>query len=296
MLSLVVLDFAVSSCLHIESSYHAPATECQTSVLIYWSKASAAASYQHAFPYLRNTSTMQVLLCTCNSMPELFVDIQEQAEEILKLVRAANPHVLPHLPSAQAASNLAATSASASVSASASASASAAPTASHPPSKAAAALSTPTASGKQTQSAASATVSPPMLPPIDAASESKSPLESCSNDEPGFPEVGLIHVSPQMVQTLMLQCLLPCHNPDHDFGQLMYAPWLHYLVLSAGQLQDKSTVGTQQALMLHMLPCVELAGESCFVDCPFCVPCNLMITPAPCLEGLSCRATRALQT
>ena len=69
----------------------------------------------------------------------------------------------------------------------------------------------------------------------------------------------------------MLQCLLPCLTPDHDFGQLVYAPWLQYLVLSAGQLLDKSTEGKQQAeLMLHMLPCVELAGESCFVDCPIC--------------------------
>ena len=73
-----------------------------------------------------------------------------------------------------------------------------------------------------------------------------------------------------MVHTLMLQCLLPCLSPDHDFEQLVYALWLHYLVLSADQLLDKSTERMQRAaLMLHMLPCIELAGASCFVDRQF---------------------------
>ncbi len=69
----------------------------------------------------------------------------------------------------------------------------------------------------------------------------------------------------------MLQCLLPCLPPDHDFGQLVYAPWMQFLVLSAGQILDKSTEGTHlAALLLHMLPGIELAGESCFVDCVLC--------------------------
>lgn len=232
------------------------------------------------------------------SMPNLCADIQEQAEVLLKTIRAANPLALPHLsgaatptlPSAQTASNIASTSASASASASVSALASR--IVSDPAAKAAAPSSTPTSPGKQTRTAASATVSPPRVPP----SESDAPAESGSIDEPGFPEVGLVHASPRMVQTLMLQCLLPCLSPDHDFGQLMYAPWLHYLVVGAGKLLDKCTEGVQQAaVVLHMLPRLQLAGESCFVNCPFCVPCHLMITSAPCLKGLSCRATRALQ-
>ncbi len=99
-----------------------------------------------------------------------------------------------------------------------------------------------------------------------------------------------------MIQALMLQCLLPCLSPDHDFGQVIYAPWLQLLVMGAGPLLDKSTEGTQQAaLVLKLLPGVELAGESCSVNSPFCWPCHLMITSASCLEGLSCRATQALQ-
>lgn len=236
------------------------------------------------------------------SMPNLCADIQEQAEVLLKTIRAANPLALPHLsgaatptlPSAQTASNIASTSASASASASVSALASR--IVSDPAAKAAAPSSTPTSPGKHTRTAASATVSPPRVPPFDVASESDAPAESGSIDEPGFPEVGLVHASPRMVQTLMLQCLLPCLSPDHDFGQLMYAPWLHYLVVGAGKLLDKCTEGVQQAaVVLHMLPRLQLAGESCFVNCPFCVPCHLMITSAPCLKGLSCRATRALQ-
>ncbi len=247
---------------------------------MYRSKVNAAASYQHHLCYLHDASTIIALPCTCNAMPN-FCDIQEQAEVLLKLISAANPHALPHLPdaaapalpSAQTAANIASTSASASASASApaSASASASPTVSDPPTKAAAPSSTPTSPGKQTQTAISATVSPPKAPPFEVASESDTPAESGSHDQHRFPHVGLIDASPRMVHTLMLQCLLPCLSPDHDFGQLVYAPWLHYLVLSAGQLLDKSTEGTQQAaLMLHMLPCIELAGENLFVDCRLC--------------------------
>ncbi|KAL0031912.1 hypothetical protein WJX79_004744 [Trebouxia sp. C0005] len=57
------------------------------------------------------------------------------------------------------------------------------------------------------------------------------------------------------------ECLLPCHTADHDFGQLLYAPYMHFLVVGAGKLLDKSTQGKQQAaLVLHMLPCVELVA------------------------------------
>ncbi|DBA88769.1 TPA: hypothetical protein ACH3X1_004186 [Trebouxia sp. C0004] len=197
---------------------------------------------------------------------------KEQAEELMKLVRAASSHALPHLPSAatpalssaQTASNIASTSVSASASASASAStsasASASSTASDPPSKAPS--STPTSHGKQTRTAGSAGVSPRRAPSIGVDSESDAPPASSSIHEPGFPEVGLIHTSSQMVQTLMLQCLLPCLSPDHDFGQVLYAPWLHFLVLGAAKLLDKSTEGTQQAaLVLKMLPGVELAAR-----------------------------------
>ncbi len=95
---------------------------------------------------------------------------------------------------------------------------------------------------------------------MDVDSESEAPPESSLNAEPGFPEVGLIQASPPMVQTLMLRCLLPCLTPDHDFGQRLYAPWMHFLVGGA-KLIDKSTAGSQQAaLVLKMLPGVELAG------------------------------------
>jgi len=170
------------------------------------------------------------------------------------------------LSSAQTAFNIASTSASASASVSASAS----PIASDYSSKAAAPSSNPTP-GEKSQTAGSATVSSPKAPDFEVASESSTPAESGSHDQPRFPHVGLIDASPRLVRTLMLQCLLPCLTPDHDFGQLVYAPWMHFLVLSAGQLLDKSTETKQQAeLMLHMLPCIELAGESCFVDCHFC--------------------------
>ncbi len=67
----------------------------------------------------------------------------------------------------------------------------------------------------------------------------------------------------------MQQCLLPCLTPEHDFGQKMYAPLMHFLVLSAGELLNEPSAETQQPeLMLHMLPGVELAGVTCFVDCP----------------------------
>lgn len=45
---------------------------------------------------------------------------------------------------------------------------------------------------------------------------------------------------------------------------------MHFLVLSAGKLLDKSEETHQAAFLLHVLPGVELAGGSCFVDCPLC--------------------------
>ncbi len=276
--SPAALAFAVASSLHIERSCLKPATRRQGSILIYRSKVNAAVSYQHDLCYLHGASTIIVLPRTCNTTPKFCVDIQEQGAVLLKVIRAANLHALsqlpdaaaPTLPPAQTAANSASTSASASASASASTSTSTPPTASDPPAKAAAPSPTPASPGKQTQPASSATASPPKAPPFEVASESDTPAESASHDQHRFPHVGLIDASPRMVHTLTLQCLLPCLTPDHDFGQKMYAPWMHYLVQSASQLPDKSTAETQQAeLMLHMLPCIELAGESSFGESSF---------------------------
>ena len=41
-----------------------------------------------------------------------------------------------------------------------------------------------------------------------------------------------------MVQTLMLKCLLPSLSSSHDFGQAVYAPWVHSLVLGVEKLTD----------------------------------------------------------
>ena len=86
-----------------------------------------------------------------------------------------------------------------------------------------------------------------------------------------------------MVHTLMLQCLLPCLSPDHDFEQLVYALWLHYLVLSAGQLLEKSTEGTQRAAPCFTR-CLALSWQvqAAWLTVNF-VLCHMMITLASCL-------------
>ena len=92
-----------------------------------------------------------------------------------------------------------------------------------------------------------------------------------------------------MVPTLMLHCLLPCLTPDHDFGQLVYAPCMHFLMKGGAKLLDKSWDETQQAaLLLHMLPGIELAGASCFVDSPW-LPQHLVAREHPAELHVPCK-------
>jgi len=109
----------------------------------------------------------------------------------------------------------------------------------------------------------------------DAASETNP--QSATIDEPDFPEAGLMDVAPQMVQTLMLQCLLPCLTPDHDFEQLVYAPWMRCFVLSMEKFISSSK---EKALAPNMQPHIELAGETCFFHFPSYMPCRVWPNPA----------------
>jgi len=63
----------------------------------------------------------------------------------------------------------------------------------------------------------------------------------------------------------MLQCLLPCLTPDHDFEQLVYAPWMRCFVLSMEKFISSSK---EKAFAPNMQPHIELAGETCFLYFP----------------------------
>lgn len=76
---------------------------------------------------------------------------------------------------------------------------------------------------------------------------------------------------PQMVQTLMLKCLLPCLSSSHDFGQAVYAPWVHSLVLGVEKLIDSFE---HDALAPNLQPHIELAGEIRFFSCPSYMLCH----------------------
>lgn len=171
---------------------------------------------------------------------------------------------------------LTAETASAAASTSASTSASAAPAASDPPAKAAALSPTPASPLDNNRTSASAAGSPSGLASsLGTATDAAS--ESATSSEPDFPEVGLMHVTPEIVQTLMLQCLLPCLTPDHDFEQLVYAPWLRCFMLSVHNFVRNSK---EAAFATNVQPHIELAGEICFFYCPSYMSCIVASWPS----------------